>query len=62
MSGFGTSAVQAQPNMNLIFTPHPQYWIAFGSYSPGEVLDISHMNYPAQVVFPPSTYSMRAPL
>ena len=60
MSGFGTFAVQAQPNMNLVFTPHPEYWISFGNYVQGQVVDISSMNNPAQIQFPPNVYSMTA--
>ena len=32
MSNAGTFAVPAQPNINLTFSPHPQYWITFGKY------------------------------
>jgi hypothetical protein len=60
MSGFGTFAVQAQPNTSLVFTPHPQYWITFGNYTQGEVMDISEVNAPAQIEFPANVYSMTA--
>ncbi len=60
MSGFGTFAVQAQPNMNLVFTPHPQYWITFGTYTQGQVMDISAVSSAAQIQFPPNVYSMTA--
>lgn len=60
MSGSGTFAVQAQPNTTAIFTPHPQYWITFGNYVQGEVLDITTISSAANIVFPPSTYSMTA--
>lgn len=60
MSGVGTFVVQAQPNLNLVFTPHPTYWITFGTYQPGQVLDIEEINNPAQITFPPNVYSMTA--
>ncbi len=60
MSGFGTFVVQAQPNFNLTFTPHPQYFIAFGDFEQGEVLDIGQINNPAEVAFPPGVFSMTA--
>lgn len=41
MSGKGTFLVPAEPNMNVIMTPKPQYWLTFGDYKEGEVLDIS---------------------
>jgi hypothetical protein len=60
MSGAGTFAVQAQPNMTAMFTPHPRYWIAFGNFIPGQVLDIAHINNPGEIDFPYATYSMTA--
>jgi hypothetical protein len=60
MSGFGTFVVQTQPNWNLVFTPHPEYWITFGTYTQGEVMDITSVNNPAQIKFPANIYSMTA--
>lgn len=60
MSGFGTFAVQAQPNLNLTFTPHPKYWITFGNFTQDEVLDIAEITNPAEVAFPPGVTSMTA--
>lgn len=60
MGGFGTFVVQAQPNWNLVFTPHPEYWITFGNYTQGEVLDQTSISNPAKVAFPVNTYSMTA--
>lgn len=62
MAGFPTFVVQAQANVMATFTPNPQYWIAFGNYAQGQVVDISTMNNPAQIVFPPNVYSMTAVL
>jgi rhizosphere induced protein len=60
MSGSGTFAVPAAPLFNAIFTPHPQYWIAFGDFEEGEVLDITQISSKANVVFPPNVYAMTA--
>jgi hypothetical protein len=60
MSGFGTFVVQAQPNLNLNFTPHPSYFIAFGNFTQGEVLDISEMTNTAEIAFAPNVYSVTA--
>ena len=60
MSGRGTFVVQAQPNINLDFTPQPEYWIAFGNYVQGEVIEPSQMSGQAQISFPPNVYSMTA--
>lgn len=40
MAGSGTFAVQAAPNMTAVFTPHPNYWVMFGNYETGDVIDI----------------------
>ncbi|MCS7484053.1 hypothetical protein ACFFQW_31495 [Umezawaea endophytica] len=62
MSGAGTFAVQAQPNLNLTFTPHPVYYLAAGTYSQGEVLDIASMTNPTDIRFPDGVFSMTATL
>lgn len=60
MSGQGTFAVQAQPNLNLVFTPHPRYWIAAGRFFEGEVLDQETITNPAEIDFPANVYTMLA--
>ncbi len=60
MSGTGTFVTQAQPNWNLQFTPSPQYWIAFGSYTQGQVLGSSALPGSQQVVYGANVYSMTA--
>jgi hypothetical protein len=63
MSGSGTFVVQAQPNMNAIFTPHPEYWITFGDFIQGEVLDITTVtSSSAKIEFPVNVFSMTATL
>ncbi|TWJ02381.1 hypothetical protein JN11_01353 [Mucilaginibacter frigoritolerans] len=62
MSGSGTFAVQAAPNMNFVFTPHPQYWVAFGNFHQGQALQTSEITNTAQVVFPPNIYAMNVTL
>lgn len=44
MSGKGTHAVEAQPNLHLIFTPHPRYWLIAGDFELGEVLDMAEVS------------------
>jgi hypothetical protein len=61
MSGSGTFAVQAQPRMNAIFAPHPEYWITFGNISQGEVMDITSVtSQSGKIEFPNGVYSMAA--
>ena len=62
MSGAGVFAVNAEPNINLIFTPHPIYWITFGMFQQGEVLDITEITNSAPISFPPGVYAMTATL
>jgi hypothetical protein len=62
MSGSATFVAQAMPNMMLVFTPHPQYWIAFGNFEQGQVLDPYQITNAAQIAFPPGVYSVTATL
>ncbi|MFI5138274.1 MAG: hypothetical protein ACHQIM_10640 [Sphingobacteriales bacterium] len=58
MSGAGTFAMQAAPNMAYLFTPQPQYWVAFGNFEQGQALDAGEITNSAQVAFPPNIYAM----
>lgn len=61
MSGNAIIAVNAQPNLVSAFTPGPpQYWIAFGNYVRGEVLDPQQVFNAARIAFPPNVFSMTA--
>jgi hypothetical protein len=61
MSNAGVFAVQAEPNINLVFTPHPEYWITAGDFEHGEVLDIEQITNEQQVDFS-GTFDMTAVL
>ena len=54
-------AVSAQPNLNVSFTPHPNYWIAAGDYQPGQVLDAGAVRGDARLPFG-SGFSLNAVL
>lgn len=60
MAGSAIYLIQAMPNVQAVFTPHPEYWIAFGNYVEGEVIDVGSMTTPAQIQFPANVYSMTA--
>ena len=62
MSGSGTTVMQAVPNFNVSFTPRPNYWVAFGNYFTGQVLDIEHMTGATEVIYPPEITSRTATL
>ncbi|HEX3029736.1 MAG TPA: protein rhiA [Clostridia bacterium] len=63
MAGAGIFAMQAKPNMSIfIQPPMPEYWIAFGNYQPGQVLDITQINNQQKLEFGPGVYSLSATL
>lgn len=61
MSNAGVFAVEAQPNINLVFSPHPEYWVTAGTFQPGEVLDIEQITNEAAVAYD-GTFDMSATL
>jgi len=60
MSGRATFALQARSHTNAVFTSRQEYWIAFGDFQRGEVLDVETIQDKALVRFPPGVYSMTA--
>jgi hypothetical protein len=62
MSGSGTFAVQARPNMTAAFIPHPNYWISAGTFTKGAVIDIDVVTDVQPVNFPEGVYIMTATL
>lgn len=62
MSGSGVFATQAQPQSVSVFVPHPEYWIVFGDYKKGVVLDFSEMKNVKNISFPESIYSLEVTL
>jgi len=62
MSGKPTHVAPAQPNWEWVYTPKPTYWITFGTFEEGEVLDIESISSFAKIQFPPNVYSMTAVL
>lgn len=62
MSGRATLATQVSPNMQYIFQPHPHYYVAFGDFQAGQVLDPATMTNAFEVVFPPNIFSMTVTL
>ncbi|WP_165218821.1 hypothetical protein [Affinirhizobium pseudoryzae] len=51
MAGSGTFAVQAQPNMTAVFTPHPNYWVIFGNFETGDVMDVEDVTNAVEVTY-----------
>lgn len=57
MSGKPTHACVASPSLKYTFSPHPKYWIAFGKFEEGEVIDINRMTQKFEITYPVNTYS-----
>ena len=62
MSGSATLVVQATPNLTTVFTPHPDYWVAFGNYFTGQVLHLEDMTGAVEVPYPAAVTSRTATL
>jgi rhizosphere induced protein len=62
MSGSTVYAVQARPNQNLAFSPRPRYFIAYGDYQQGDVIDVSTVNNPLELSFPTGVHALTTTL
>lgn len=62
MSKAGTFVKATQPNLHLEFVPHPSYWIVFGDFQQGEILDIEQITDAVEIKFGPNIYEMVATL
>lgn len=56
MSGKSAFACTASPNMKYTFKPHPRYWIAFGKFDEGEVIDLNRMTRKFEIKFKENQY------
>lgn len=48
--------------MNLVFTPHPEYWVTFGNFVQGQVLDVEEISSCIRINFPPNISHVKATL
>ncbi|MDP9604741.1 UNVERIFIED_ORG: hypothetical protein J2W38_004542 [Variovorax paradoxus] len=62
MGGSTVYAVQARPNQNLVIAPHPKYFLAYGDYQEGDVIDASSINNPLELRYPPGVYALTTTL
>lgn len=60
MSGAPTFAAPALPNQTVIFSPQPKYWITFGDYLAGEVLNVTATAEKAEIAYPSHVFDMTA--
>lgn len=56
MSGQSAFACTASPNMKYTFRPHPRYWIAFGKFEEGEVIDLNRMTRKFEIRYEENQY------
>jgi hypothetical protein len=54
--------VPASPNMGYTFIPKIKYWIAYGSFIRGEVLDLNSMTVVQEINFPLNVYDLEVTL
>jgi rhizosphere induced protein len=62
MSNSGTFVIQAAPDMTAVFTPHPNYWVIFGNYQAGQVIDIENVTGEIEVTYAGALTSRTATL
>lgn len=58
MSGSTVYATQARPNTNLTLSPHPSYYLAYGNFLPGEVIDVSTISNPLKLEYDTGVYAL----
>lgn len=56
LSGQPAFAMPATPNFSFCFEPHLEYWVAFGNFTPGTVIDVNTVSSTTQVCFPYGEY------
>lgn len=62
MGGHAAFAATAMPNYNISFSPHPQYWVAFGNFQEGEVMDLIRCTGVCNVKFPANVFKKQITL
>lgn len=56
MSNRPAFARVAHPSLKYTFSPHPKYFIAFGDFEEGEVLDLNRMTHKYEIDFKVNQY------
>lgn len=57
VSGRPAFARPARPNLGFTFLAEPHYWVAFGPFETGQVLDYSELAMTTEIVFQPGKRS-----
>ena len=62
MSGSPILAMQASPNFQFLFKPNPRYWVCFGNYDQGTVLDANEITNAQEIKYGTNRYSIHMTL
>jgi len=62
MAGGAIYLAQAQPNQSHTFRPHPSYWITFGAFMKGQVLNPAAITVKQEIRFDPGVVALTATL
>ncbi len=57
MSNRPTFGIECMPSFTYSFIPRPEYWVAFGDFEEGEVIDLNRVSQSVQVVYPVNVYA-----
>lgn len=60
LSGHPAFLINSQPNMNVIITPKPSYFLVFGSHEDTGPVSIDQYTKALEIRFPPNIYSLTA--
>jgi hypothetical protein len=58
LGGSPALVVPTSPNLGYTFIPKIKYWIAYGSFTRGEVLDLNSMTVVQEIDFPLNVYDL----
>jgi hypothetical protein len=62
INGRAALVVNATPNYNFTFIPKIKYWLAFGNFKEGTVLDLNSMVLACEIAYPLNEYNMQVNL
>ena len=62
MSGSPMAATQAAPGATTVFVPTSNYWVMFGNYQTGDVIDVKEITGAVEVTYPDGLTSRTATL
>lgn len=58
MSGSSAFLLKPKPNTNIHLAPPKKYWISFGKFKQGQIIDRSKVTHLKEIVFPPNVNNL----